>query len=255
MKSAHAELAEFIADSRRKGVRRSVVAWADLLQCEEDAYQVQDQVGASLGWFKAGEVQFWKSGGPSRFDGLSHARLPLHSVRPTGTSLSDLKFHHPYVEAEIALRIGQSVTPEIAARITAADVEFLIDSMTVAIEISDSRWEEQWEAPALLQLADTNSHGALVLGEWQPYARRDWLSKQSCEVAVGASSTIFKAAYGLEDPAWLLPAWLQHATRNGLTVPAGSAVITGSWSGGIACKAGTNVRVGFAWLGEAKVSL
>lgn len=146
------------------------------------------------------------------------------------------------------------MTPEIAARITEADAEFLIDSMTVAIEISDSRWEEQWEAPALLQLADTNSHGALVLDEWRPYARRDW-SKQSCEVDAGASPVVFTSAYGLEDPAWLLPAWLRHATRNGQTVPAGSAVITGSWSGGIACKAGTLIRARFAGLGEAKAKL
>ncbi|MDM0112286.1 fumarylacetoacetate hydrolase family protein [Variovorax sp. J22R133] len=254
MTTTHAELAEFIADARRAGVRRSALAWADALQCEEEAYLVQDQIGAILGWFRAGEVQFWKSGGPSRFDGLSHARLPMQGVRPSGTGLSDITFHHPFAAAGIALRIARDVTPDIAARITAADAESLVNSMTVAIEISDSRWEEHWEAPALLQLADTNSHGALVLGEWQTYVRRDW-KRQSCEVAVGASSVIFKGAYGLEDPAWLLPAWLRHATRNGLTVPAGSAVITGSWSGGTACKASPMVRVSFAGMGEVTTTL
>jgi hypothetical protein len=50
------------------------------------------------------------------------------------------------------------VTAEIAACITDANAESLINSMRVAIEISDPRWEKQWEAPALLQLADSDFH-------------------------------------------------------------------------------------------------
>lgn len=247
-------LATFIANTTRDGICRSAGPWEQALQCDEDAYQVQDRVGVELGWFKPGEVQFWMSGGPTRFDPLSHARLPLHTVRPSGTNLSDLTFRCPYVQAGVALRLGQSVTSETAARITESDVESLINSMAVAIEVSDSRWSEQWDASPLLRLADTGSHGALVLDEWRPYERRHW-AKQTCKVEVGKSSVVFKGTYGLEDPAWLLPIWLRHATRDGRTVPAGSAVFTGSWSGGIACSAFTPVRVSFADLGQAKLSL
>lgn len=251
MSATQDRLIRLIVDARRSAVRASAVPWAHALQCEEDAYQVQHEVGMTMGWFKPAAVQFWKSGGPTRLDAIAHARLSPHTVRPSDASLSDLQLHRPFVAAEIALRVGEDVTPAMASRLTDAGTELLVDSITVALSISDSRWEEQSNTPALLQLADTASHGALVLGEWRPYTRLDW-SKQNCEVVVGNSAVVFAGAYGLRDPAWLLPLWLRHATRGGETVPAGSVVTTGSWSGGTACRKGTLASVIFRGLGEAK---
>jgi hypothetical protein len=47
-----------------------------------------------------------------------------------------------------------------------------------------SRWQQGVEAPGQLKLADLQSHGALVLGDWVPFAPRDWMA-QSCSVRIG----------------------------------------------------------------------
>ena len=40
--------------------------------------------------------------------------------------------------------------------------------MTVAIEVINTHWDQGYDTPAWLKLADLQAHGALVLGEWQP---------------------------------------------------------------------------------------
>jgi 2-keto-4-pentenoate hydratase len=96
----------------------------------------------------------------------------------------------------------------------------------VSIEIVDSRWQQGVEAPALLKLADLQSHGALVLGDWLPFAPRDWTA-QSCTVRIGSGAAQeFRGTHSMADPAWVLSAWLRHATRDGATVPAGPVVTT-----------------------------
>ena len=85
--------------------------------------------------------------------------------------------------------------------------------MCVSIELVDSRWSEALEAPALAKLADLQSHGALVLGAWQPFPARDWAA-QICRVRIGARPALrFQGTHSMGDPAWLLPAWLRHATQ------------------------------------------
>ena len=41
----------------------------------------------------------------------------------------------------------------------------------------DSRWAEALDAPPLAKLADLQSHGALVLGDWVPFVPRDWAAQ------------------------------------------------------------------------------
>ena len=57
------------------------------------------------------------------------------------------------------------------------------------------------------------------------------------------------------DPAWLLRAWLRHATRAGDTVPGGTVVTTGTWCGILPATAGEWVHVAFQGIGEAAVLL
>ena len=127
--------------------------------------------------------------------------------------------------------------------------------MTVSIEIVDSRWKQARSAGPLLKLADLQSHGALVLGAWRPYAARDW-STQRCEVRIGdVGPQAFTGTHSLGDPTWLLPQWLQHVTRNGATVPQGTVVSTGTWCGLLEARRGDMVRVAFDGIGDAEVRL
>ena len=197
----------------------------------------------------------WKSGGPSRETALTHAPLPPQHVRASPADARGTHFNVRLIEAEVALRLGTEVTAADAAAINPDAADRLLDGMCVSIEIVDSRWQQAREAAALLKLADMQSHGALALGAWKPYERRDWAA-QACSVTVGdAEPRTFKGSLSLQDPAWLLPAWLRHATRNGGTVPAGTVVTTGTWCGMLPARAGDRVRAVFDGIGEAEVQL
>ncbi len=248
-------LADLLIGARRNARPADARAWQATLQDAEQAYAVQDAVAAAFGWFAGGPPRHWKSGGASRQATLTHAPLPPAGVRAGGADFSDLPLHAPGIESEIALRLRVDVTPELAARLSAADAEALIDAMTVSIEIVDSRWQQGTKAPALLRLADQQSHGALALGAWVPYAPRDW-AVQRCQTQVGAQPTVLHTGtLSTGDPTWLLPAWLQHATRHGATVPAGTVVTTGTWVGVLPAQRGDFVSAEFPGIGRTTLQL
>lgn len=219
------------------------------------AYAVQDGVAAALGWFAGGPPQYWKSGGPSRDSTLMHAALPPAGVWPSPADARNHLFRLRGIEAEIALRLAEPVD---AARAAALDVDAaraLVDAMCVSIELVDSRWSEALEAPAFTRLADLLSHGALVLGDWVPFQARDW-DAQTCTVRIGAQPVrAFRGSHPLRDPAFVLPAWLRHATRDGATLAAGTVVTTGTWCGIPLAEAGDEVEVVFDGIGAARVRL
>ena len=219
------------------------------------AHAAQDAVAKIFGWFKTRAPRYWKSGGASRDAVMTHAALPPEGVWTSPAMASDWPFRLRGIEAEVALRLQQDVT---AARARVLDLEqatALVDAMCVSIEIVDSRWQEGQDAPALSKLADLQSHGALVLGDWQPFAPRDW-SVQACRVQIGAQPLIERCgAHAMGDPAYVLLAWLRHATRNGESVAAGTVVTTGTWVGILHADAGDLVRAEFPGIGAASIQL
>jgi 2-keto-4-pentenoate hydratase len=229
--------------------------FADALQGAEQAYAVQARVAHALGWFDAAGPRHWKSGGPARHALLTHAPLPPEGVWSSPARAGDWHFNQRAIEAEVALRLGQSVSAAQAAALDEAGATVLVDAMAVSIEIVDSRWAEGMNAPPLLRLADLQSHGALVLGPWQAFAPRDW-SQQICRVAIGARPVVERrGTHALGSPTWGFAAWLRHATRAGAVVPAGAVVTTGTWVGVLEASAGEAVRVEFDGIGAAEVAL
>jgi len=248
-------LTDCLIQARRQGLTPSSLDWVAALSDTAAAYAVQDQVAAALAWFGDAPARYWKSGGPSREATLTHAALPPAAVRASPADFSDLQFHGLGIEAEVALRLGREVSPELAAALTPESAEALIAAMTVSVEIVASRWLEAGAAPALLRLADQQSHGALALGEWLPYRRRDW-AQQRCEVQIGSQpASSFTGTHSLRDPAWLLPQWLRHLTRDGASVPTGTIVTTGTWCGLLPASAGDTISVAFDGLGQVSLRL
>ncbi|GAB3767794.1 fumarylacetoacetate hydrolase family protein [Ramlibacter monticola] len=228
---------------------------ADQLKNAEDGYAVQESVARASNWFDRAVPQHWKSGGPTREAVLTHAALPPRRVWTSPADGSGSHFNMRLIEAEVALRLARDVAPAQAAALSHEEAGSLVDAMCVSIEIVDSRWREARTAPALLKLADLQSHGALVLGEWKPYAARDW-SRQGCVVRIGgAEPRSFQGTHSLGDPAWLLPTWLRHVTRQGATVPKGTVVTTGTWCGMLEAQRGDKVRAEFEGIGAAEVQL
>lgn len=240
--------------------RRQLDAANWQLADEAAAYAVQDGLVAALGWHaEAGRPQYWKSGGGSRQARLTHAPLAPAGVRGHAADFAgfaDLALHRPGIEAEIALRVGQAVTAEQLAGLTLDSAASVVDAMAVSVELVASRWQQAGEAPALLRLADCQSHGALALGEWRPFeAARDW-SQQACTLTVNDGDPLLGlGCHPLGHPAWGLLPWLQHATRGGRVLPAGSVVTTGAWLVVPGLQAGDRATVSFEGLGAVSVAL
>lgn len=249
------DLAASLASAWREHRALDPSAWTGSVGDAAQAYAVQDRVAQAMGWFGSAVPRHWKSGGPSRDAVLTHAPLPPAGVRTSPANCGDMHFHAPGIESEIALRLGDAVTPERAAALTPESAAALVDAMAVSIEIVDSRWQDPAQATPLLRLADQQSHGALVLGAWVPYAARDWAA-QTCETRIGRNAPdLRRATHPLGDPAWLLPIWLRHATRDGATVPSGAVVTTGSWVGILPVHKGDTVVVEFPGIGRAEARL
>ncbi len=248
-------VADALIAARRDRTPSNAQPFADTLQTSQEAYAVQAAVAQALDGASPVIAQHWKSGGPSREATLTHAPLPSAGVRTSPADMRDLHFNLRLIEAEVALRLGQAVTPAMAAALTPEDAAALLDGMTVSIEVVDSRWQDLPKVPALLKLADLQVHGALALGEWVPFVARDWAA-HTCEVTIGTQAPQhFAGTHSLRDPAWLLPIWLRHATRDGQSVPAGTVVTTGTWCGMLKAQAGDVVTARFAGVGQARVQL
>jgi 2-keto-4-pentenoate hydratase len=247
------ETARRLIEARRSG-QPSIAAGASPADAKA-AYAAQDAVAHAFGWFHAGPARYWKSGGPSRRSTLTHAPLPPQGVWTSPAQAAGWPFHMRGIEAEIALRLRCAVDETLAMKLDESCTIQLVDAMCVSIEIIDSRWQEALEAPALAKLTDLQSHGALILGAWSPFISRDW-SKQLCHVSVGAQARIeHRGTHSLGDPAFLLPAWLRHATQEGRRVLAGTVVTTGAWVGVLDASAGDLVTAVFPGIGSASVQL
>ena len=241
--------------SRARETGRPAIA-ADVPLADADAaYAVQKGVAAALGGFADGGPAYWKSGGASRESLQTHALLPSRGVHASPADGTGLPLVMRGIEAEIALRIGRDVDAAIADGFDIDTARTWVDAMCVSIELVESRWVEGLEAPPWAKLADMQSHGGLVLGEWVPFRTCDW-SRQFCRVTLGDRPTVERrGSHAMGDPAFVLPAWLRHATRDGALVRQGTVVTTGTWCGVLYASGGELVVADFPGLGQASIQL
>jgi 2-keto-4-pentenoate hydratase/2-oxohepta-3-ene-1,7-dioic acid hydratase in catechol pathway len=220
-----------------------------------EAYFVNEVVATELGWHSHEAARHWKSGGPGRNAGLTHAALDPHGVWPSPARATDWPLNHGGVEAEIALRLGCDVDAMLAASLSHETAPALVDALCAAIEVVSSRLAQPQLASPWDRMADAQSHGALVLGTWMPCHQRDW-AEVCGELQVNQQpARPFTGTHSLDDPFHVLPAWLRHATRHGQVVRAGTVVTTGNWSGHTPVHRGDRVCVRFEGVGEAVVQL
>jgi len=246
------QLASSLLRARRDGTQIDARLFAGVLQSAEDAFEVQEQVHAALE--RPGVPRAWKSGGPSRSGMLTHSPLPAAGVLHSPAAVRKCLLHQCRIEAEIALRLRRDVTAAEARDVTVEAASGWIDAMACAIEIVDTRWKGAG-VDALLKLADHQSHASLVVGNFVPWRDVAW-ERQVCTVTIaGQTPKVFTGTHSLRNPAWLLPTWLRHATRNHQNVRAETAVTTGTWCGMLPAQAGDRVRAVFEGVGEAEVQL
>lgn len=211
---------------------------------EEQAYLVQRAVMAELGG-----IGGWKVGSPGPDGPVNCAPLPASGIQD---SPGQVPGSDRLVEAEIAVRIGRNLPPRDAPY-GREEVLAAIGSAHPAIEVLQSRYLDVAAVDPLSALADSSSHGALVVGpailDWQAL---DLAGEQMRLLVNGAEA---KTATG--NPAGdmvRLLLWLANEGAHwagGLL--AGQVVTTGSWTGKDPVPPGGEARIVFSRAGEAAV--
>jgi len=252
-------IAQTLLTARRTQTPADATPFEGKLESVAEAMAVQDIILTALAPQQTPLSRHWKSGGPSRTAEILTTALLDSGIWKSPAQAGAHPFNLRLIEIEIAFKTKYAVTPAQASNMTQEQGHALIEAFTVTIEVVDSRWQQGNDTPALLKLADMQSHGVLVIGHWLQYGeqetRRDW-SKQRCTVKIGDQAPLeFVGTHSMLDPRWVIPSWVKHATAGGHTLPAGSIVTTGSWSGVPAAQAGDLVVAQFDGIGSVSVQL
>lgn len=218
------------------------------------AYAVQDQ---SLRWL--GPVGGWKVGaaGPTHIPIC--APLPAAGLLASGVALSPPRGALRGLEVELALRVARDLPPQQQG-LGDAPLCTVFDAVLPAMEWVDSRLAQGQASPALLRLADLQSHGALILGPARLLGRTDpepdlmALSTTLCWNGQTVASTV--GGNPAQDLRRLVDWLIGHTARRGLPLRGGQIVTTGSCTGLLwAPEGGVNVQGRLGPWGEVGLSL
>ncbi|TAM53153.1 MAG: hypothetical protein EPN57_10460 [Paraburkholderia sp.] len=219
------ELASRLLQARRTHTLVDPESLASCIpQSADEALVVQqlvlDELGGCAG-YKIG------AGSPTAVP--QFAPLPATRVFGAATGLRRGDYARLGLELEIAFSFASDVDRSLAERPEA--VIDAIDTMSVVVEAVDSRFEGWPNVDPLLQLADLQNNGALVIGDTRPYdCHFDFSAPQlgfywnDHEIFQGA------AKHSAGDPRRLV-AWLvAHMLETGQSIPARTMLTTGSYT-------------------------
>ncbi len=215
-----------------------------------EAYATQDAILAQLGTPIGG----WKVGAPNAETEPNCAPLPAAGIHPSGAVMPAARFPARWVELEAALRVGKLL--EVRQDMpTPAELASYFDAVVPTLECVESRLAAGREAPALLRLADLQSHGALIVGTPAPLAPQALDLRTLHAVLRFGDEEVARTTGG--NPAqdvWRLVAWLaRHCTERGVPLSPGQIVTTGSCTGLLVAPADTDVVGAIEGLGEVRL--
>lgn len=191
------------------------------------AYAIQHDVMMACGQSVAG----WKVGAKAPDGPIQGAGLPADCVCPEPAYLTRADYARLGLELEIAFAFSRTFEPRAEGY---SDTEVLrsLSQMCASIEIVSSRVADWPDTSKLIQLADMQNHGALIVSEWIAYdadAPFDALPAEMCiDGRIVFSGTGSNPA---GDPRRLLPWIVNHCSAHGLPLLAGHPVTTGSYIG------------------------
>ena len=232
----------------RKGgamVRSSAVLPPDAAS----AYAVQDAVLDAVG-----PAHGWKVGAKGAELEPNAAPLPASGVYASGTRLIGPPWSLRGIEVEVAVRFARDFAPT-SPDIDRAALQDAIDCVLPAIEVVETRLADWRESEPLAQLADLQTHGALVVGEPSSMKPSD-LDLRSVEAYLAFDGQPVASCRGA-NPAgdvWRLLAWLAwHAAQRGRPLRAGDVVTTGSCSGMLLAGEGMEVLADLKGIGQVRL--
>ncbi|GGC69305.1 2-keto-4-pentenoate hydratase [Undibacterium terreum] len=201
-----------------------------LLANAEQAYAVQRDF---LGRVSTG-AGGWKIGAKSADGPIQGAPLPRDGIHRSGATLSKAHFPVLGLELEIAFTFKRDFTSADAG-LTDADIMGSVATMQASIEIVSSRLTGWPEVDKLLQLADLQNHGALIVGEAVAYQDNFNFQQPTAHLRMSSAGDveIFNGNGNnpAGDPRRLLPWLVRHCAAQGLTLAAEDIVTTGSYTG------------------------
>lgn len=155
--------------------------------------------------------------------------LPATRVFGAATGVHRADYAQIGLELEIAFSFAHDVDHALSDE--PEGVIEAIDTMSVVVEVVDSRFEGWPKVDPLLQLADLQNNGALVIGDTRPYDRNFNFSAPQVSFYHG-DHEIFRGAaqHPAGDPRRLI-AWLVARTlETGHSIPARTVLTTGSYT-------------------------
>jgi 2-keto-4-pentenoate hydratase len=171
-------------------------------------------------------------------------------VLTNGGAVPASRFCAPRVEPEVAFLLCQ---PLEGPGITVGDVYAATEAVAPALEIVDSRIAD-WKLTLPDTIADNASSGAVVLGDWVPYAGLDLgnarasLSLNGAEIDTGVGAAV------MGDPAAAV-AWLANALAPfGTEILAGQFIMSGSFTTAAFVGSGDYAETTITGLGTVSVS-
>jgi 2-keto-4-pentenoate hydratase len=219
------ELAARLLEARRA---HTLVDPAAVGHCRPDnadeAYVVQQLVLDELGGCAG-----YKIGAGSPTAAPQCSPLPATKVFGAATGIRRSDYTRIGLELEIAFSFADDVDHALSQE--PDDIIDAIDTMSVVVEVVDSRFEGWPDVDQLLQLADSQNNGALVIGESRPYDRGFDFSAPRISFSC-ADHEIFQgvARHPAGDPRRLI-AWLVARTlETGHSIPARTVLTTGSYT-------------------------
>ncbi|MEO5670985.1 MAG: fumarylacetoacetate hydrolase family protein [Ramlibacter sp.] len=214
------------------------------------AFAVQDATVQALG-----AIGGWKVGakGPQAEPGC--APLPARGMMDSGASLVGPPWRLRGIEVEVAVRLRKDLAPTGGAP-DADGVRDAIDTVLPAIEVVETRLADWRGSPPLAQLADLQSHGALVLGTPSSISlgQLDLRNVQAYLAFDGQPVASTRGANPAAD-IWRLLGWLAwHCVQRGNPLRAGQVVTTGSCTGMLFAPEGAHVQAQLDGIGLVELS-
>ncbi|PKA44490.1 2-keto-4-pentenoate hydratase [Rhizobium sullae] len=222
--------------------------WQEALPGDHDeAYAVQDATLAPLG-----RIGGWKVGAKTPFAEPTCAPLPVSGLVTSGSRLG-AGFRLRGVEVEVALRVRRALGGEDAV-LPDRDLSHAFDAVFPVLEIVETRLDGWRESAPLSQLADLQSHGALVLGPVSSVAPFSMdFGNVVAELSFDGQPVAQTVAGNPAGSLWRLIRWLMnHCAERRMPLEPGQIVTTGSFTGIVFAEAGTRVRARLAGIGEVE---
>lgn len=210
------------------------------------AFAVQDLTLAGLGG-----VGGWKVGAKGPDLEPACAPLPSAGVLPSGAALQDPAWRLRGVEVEVALLLGKDLVPD-SADIAESELRGAVDAVLPVIEVVETRLADWRDSAPLAQLADLQSHGALVVGERSAMAPAD-LDLRNIVAYLAFDGQPVASTCGANPAAdvWRLLGWLAwHCARRGQPLRRGQLVTTGSCTGMLFAPEGARVQAELTGIGR-----